>query len=141
MGKLTKAGGPEDKDLSASDVQITRKSIGSGQPPQGEWKNSGSGGIRNIEVKQNWLARLFRVKPATTHLCMAISRRRARQEIVILLREWKKYGIKGTQVDKQRNIIFSRVGSKNCKSNHYRYICSILTERYRPKPQRGIVCC
>lgn len=76
---------------------------------------SGSGGVRNIEVKQSWLARLFRVKPATSHVCMAISRRRARQEIAILLREWRKYGIRGIQVDKQRNIVFARVAAKNCK--------------------------
>ena len=113
---LTRVGGPEDKDFPAVDAPIARKSVGSGRPQQSEWHTSGSGGTRNIEVKQNWLARLFRVKPATTHLCMAISRRRARQEIVILLREWRKYGIKNIYVDKQRNIIFARVGSKNCKS-------------------------
>ncbi|GKU00063.1 unnamed protein product [Fusarium langsethiae] len=69
--------------------------------------------IRNIEVKQNWLARLFRVKPAIDHICMTISRRRARQEVTILLREWRKYGIRDIQVDKQRNIVFARVADKN----------------------------
>lgn len=82
------------------------------------WHKSGSSSSRNIEVQQNWLARLFRVKPATGHLCMAISRRRARQEVAILLREWRRYGIKGIQVDKQRNIIFARLGPKNCKLHH-----------------------
>lgn len=72
-------------------------------------------GVRKIEVHQNWLARLFGVKPATSHLCMAISRRAARQEIVILLREWRRYGIRDVQVDKERNIVFARVGAKNCK--------------------------
>jgi hypothetical protein len=70
---------------------------------------------RNIEPQQNWLARLFRVRPATKHLCFSISRRRARQEIVILLKEWRKYGIRDVQVDKKRNIVFARVGQKNCK--------------------------
>ncbi|RGP68057.1 serine threonine- kinase domain [Fusarium sporotrichioides] len=69
--------------------------------------------IRNIEVKQNWLARLFRVKPAIDHICMTISRRRARQEVTILLREWRKYGIRDIQVDKQRNIVFAQVADKN----------------------------
>lgn len=78
-------------------------------------RHSDASSHRTIEVKQNWLARLFRVKPATSHLCMTISRRRARQEVAILLREWRKYGIRGIQVDKQRNVIFARVGAKNCE--------------------------
>ncbi|KAI1811073.1 hypothetical protein GGS20DRAFT_137239 [Poronia punctata] len=68
---------------------------------------------RNIEPQQSWLARLFRVKPATKHLCFSISRRRVRQEMVILLKEWRKYGIRDVQVDKERNIVFARVGKKN----------------------------
>ena len=80
------------------------------------WRDSnGTDGSRNIEVKQNWLARLFRVKPATSYMCMTMSRKRARQEVSLLLREWRQYGIRGIQVDKQRNIIFARVGAKNCK--------------------------
>ncbi|KAM0521180.1 hypothetical protein ACHAPE_002655 [Trichoderma viride] len=77
---------------------------------------SSSAGSRNIEVKQNWLTRLFRVKPATSYICMTLSRKRARQEVAILLREWRKrrYGIKGIQVDKERNIVFARVAAKNC---------------------------
>jgi hypothetical protein len=82
---------------------------------QSKWHESGSGPVRNIEVKQNWLARLFRVKPATDHICMTISRRRARQEVTILLREWRKYGIRDIQVDKQRNIVFARIAAKNCE--------------------------
>ncbi|KJZ74799.1 hypothetical protein HIM_05916 [Hirsutella minnesotensis 3608] len=74
---------------------------------------SGSGSTRNIEVKQNWLTRLFRVKPATSYICMTLSRKRARQEIVILLREWRRYGLRGIEVDKQRNIVFARLGTKN----------------------------
>ena len=78
------------------------------------WSNS-SGGIRKIDVQQNWLARLFRVKPAMDHLCFNMPKRRARQEVAILLREWRKYGIKDVEVDKQRNIIFARVGVDNCE--------------------------
>jgi hypothetical protein len=78
-------------------------------------RSSNASSYRSIEVKQNWFARLFRVKPATSYLCMTISRKRARQEVAILLREWKKYGIRGIQVDKQRNTVFARVGAKNCE--------------------------
>jgi serine/threonine protein kinase len=76
-------------------------------------KESASGSQRNIEVKQNWLTRLFRVKPATSYICMTISKRKARKEVSILLREWRRFGIRDIQVDKQRNIIFARVGAKN----------------------------
>jgi serine/threonine-protein kinase HSL1, negative regulator of Swe1 kinase len=78
-------------------------------------RNSSASSVRNIEVKQNWLARLFRVKPATSYLCMVMSRRRARQEVTLLLRDWRKYGIRGIQVDKQRNIVFAKIGAKNCE--------------------------
>lgn len=83
-------------------------------------RHSNASSHRTIEVKQNWLARLFRVKPATSYLCMTISRRRARQEVAILLREWRQYGIRGIQVDKQRNIVFARVGAKNCECLTFR---------------------
>lgn len=78
------------------------------------WDESEGGG-RQIEVQQNWLARLFRVKPATRHLCFSMPRRRARQEVAILLREWRQFGIKDVEVDKERNIIFARVGAQNGK--------------------------
>ncbi|KAL7792639.1 hypothetical protein V8C37DRAFT_380175 [Trichoderma ceciliae] len=78
------------------------------------WHRSSSGSSRNIEVKQNWLTRLFRVKPATSYICMTLSRKRARQEVACLLREWRKYGIRSIQVDRERNIVFARVGAKNC---------------------------
>ena len=70
---------------------------------------------KSIEVHQNWLARLFRVKPAKSYLCFGMSRVRARQEIVLLLRQWRKYGIKDVQVDKERNIVFARLGPHNCE--------------------------
>ncbi|KAF4806703.1 putative serine/threonine-protein kinase HSL1 [Colletotrichum siamense] len=76
------------------------------------WNGSESG-VRNIEVQQNWLARLFGVKPATSYVCLAISRKRARQEIAILLKDWRRYGMRDIQVDKERNIVFARVGAKN----------------------------
>ncbi|KAI0975822.1 hypothetical protein F4678DRAFT_418654 [Xylaria arbuscula] len=78
-------------------------------------KSADEGTTRNIDPQQSWLARLFRVKPATKYLCFSISRRRARQEIVILLKEWRKYGIRDVEVDKERNIVFARVGESNCK--------------------------
>lgn len=104
--------GPED---DVDDRRTARRSRG-GSVAQSAWRDAGTNGARHIEVKQNWLARLFRVKPATGYLCMTISRKQARQEIAILLREWRKYGIRGVQVDRQRNIVFARVGPRNCET-------------------------
>lgn len=70
---------------------------------------------RQIEPQQNWLARLFHVKPAMRYICFSVSKRRARQEIVSLLKEWRKYGARDIVVDKERSIIFGRVGPRNCK--------------------------
>ncbi|KAM0508156.1 hypothetical protein ACHAP8_000366 [Fusarium lateritium] len=105
---------PDEKEERPSvELSVVSKTNTSTKVPQSRWHESNSGPVRNIEVKQNWLARLFRVKPAIDHICMTISRRRARQEVTILLREWRKYGIRDIQVDKQRNIIFARVADKN----------------------------
>jgi serine/threonine-protein kinase HSL1 (negative regulator of Swe1 kinase) len=99
----------------APDQQPPAKRASGGKLTKAPRRDSTADGTRHIEVKQNWLARLFRVKPEMTHFCMTISRKRARQELALLLREWRKYGIRGVQVDKTRNIVFARVGPKNCE--------------------------
>jgi serine/threonine-protein kinase HSL1 (negative regulator of Swe1 kinase) len=71
--------------------------------------------IRQIEPQQNWLAKLFHVKPASKYICFSVNRRRARQEITTVLREWRRYGIRDIQVDKERNIVFGKVAAKNCE--------------------------
>jgi hypothetical protein len=62
------------------------------------------------------LARLFRVKPVQDYLCLTISRKSARQELAVLLRDWRRHGMRDVVVDKERNIVFARVGANNCKS-------------------------
>ncbi|QSZ36604.1 hypothetical protein DSL72_006484 [Monilinia vaccinii-corymbosi] len=68
---------------------------------------------RQIEPQQNWLAKLFHVKPASKFICFSVSKRAARLEIAKVLKDWKRYGIKDVQVDKQRNIVFGKVGKEN----------------------------
>jgi hypothetical protein len=106
-------------DAHARNGKTTKKRFSKESKTFGHARHSGwsesDGGIRKIEVQQNWLARLFRVKPATRHICFAILKRRARQEVAILLREWRKYGMKDIEVDKARNLIFVRVSARNCK--------------------------
>ena len=89
----------------------------SGRQSRAGWHMSDSNtGIRNIEVHRNWLARLFRVKPATSYMCFNISRLRTRQEIAIVMKDWRKFGMRDVQVNRERNIVFGRVGRNNCES-------------------------
>lgn len=69
---------------------------------------------RQIEPQRSWIAKLFNVKPAMKFICFSVSKRKARQEIVKILREWKRYGIRNVQVDKDRSVVFGRVAVKNC---------------------------
>ncbi len=70
---------------------------------------------RQIEPRQNWMARLFRVKPAVGYVCLNLSKRRARQEIVAMLKSWRQFGIGDVICDKKRYMIFCKVDKKNCK--------------------------
>jgi len=71
---------------------------------------------RQIEPQQSWIAKLFNIKPATKLVCFQVTKIRARQEITRVLKEWKRYGLRGVQTDKERNIVFGRVAAKNCTS-------------------------
>ncbi|EXF81500.1 hypothetical protein CFIO01_10323 [Colletotrichum fioriniae PJ7] len=109
-GKMAIAGPDYDDSSSPDDRRVighetSRKSVKS-------WNDSEKG-ARTIAVHQNWLARLFGVKPATSYVCLVMSRKRARQEMVILLKDWRRYGMRDIQVEKERNIVFARVGAQN----------------------------
>lgn len=80
----------------------------------GRVPNSEDAGTRQIAPRQNWIAKLFHYKPPARYLCFSFSQRTARKEIVIVFRDWKKYGMRDIQVDKARNIVFAKVGPKNC---------------------------
>ena len=62
---------------------------------------------------QNWLARFFRIKPATRVLCFQVSKVRARKEITTIFRDWRKYGMRDIHVDKTTSRVWASVGAKN----------------------------
>ncbi|KAL9599224.1 MAG: hypothetical protein Q9179_003627 [Wetmoreana sp. 5 TL-2023] len=62
---------------------------------------------------QNWLMKFLRIKPAVTVLPFQVSRIRARKEMVSLLREWRRYGIRDIVIDKGAGRVWARVGVKN----------------------------
>ncbi|KAH7065163.1 serine/threonine-protein kinase GIN4 [Macrophomina phaseolina] len=62
---------------------------------------------------QNWLSRFLHIKPATKVLAFQVGRGRARQEIVRLLRDWKRFGVRDVKFDRATNIIQARVDKAN----------------------------
>ncbi|XXH02792.1 Structural maintenance of chromosomes protein 5 [Hypoxylon texense] len=103
--------GGSDVEESPSPKPARMFSHPSRPPHDKKWTDKAA--ARNIEPQQSWLARLFRVKPATRYLCFTIPRRHVRQEIAILLKEWRRHGMKDIMIDKERNLVFARVGKKN----------------------------
>ncbi|KAL5606339.1 hypothetical protein BROUX41_002756 [Berkeleyomyces rouxiae] len=66
-------------------------------------------------VQENWISRMFRIKPATEYLCFSMSLEDTQKELAKLFREWKAFGMRDVAVDRARNIVFARVSSKNSR--------------------------
>ncbi|KAI9839727.1 MAG: hypothetical protein M1837_002046 [Sclerophora amabilis] len=69
--------------------------------------------LRSVQPQRNWLTRFLHIKPASKILCFDAGRLRARREIIAILKDWRKYGLKDVTIHKQRNIIFGRVDAQN----------------------------
>ncbi|KAL8716171.1 MAG: hypothetical protein Q9220_000076 [cf. Caloplaca sp. 1 TL-2023] len=69
----------------------------------------------------NWLMKFLRIKPAVTIIPFQVSRIRARKEIVGILKDWRKYGMRDIIVDKATERVWAKVGVKN--SLHIRPVC------------------
>ncbi|OTA61429.1 Pkinase-domain-containing protein, partial [Hypoxylon sp. EC38] len=99
-------------DYDDCSPERVRTSSQSSRPPYNKnWNDNVA--TRNVEPQRSWLARLFRVKPATRYLCFSMSRNRVRQEITYLLKEWRCHGMRDIVVDKDRGLVFARVAKKN----------------------------
>jgi len=68
-----------------------------------------------VEYQSNWLQRFLHIKPASRVFCFGISRGKARSELVRVMREWKKFGIRDVKFDRGRNTITARVDKANRK--------------------------
>jgi serine/threonine-protein kinase HSL1, negative regulator of Swe1 kinase len=64
-------------------------------------------------TERSWFARFFNIKPAVKILCFSIPRGRARQELVILFREWQRHGVRDLQYSRETNTIVARVDKQN----------------------------
>lgn len=83
-----------------------------------------SSGPSRPEAGQNWFAKFLHLKPATTVMVMQVSKAQARKEIVKVLRDWRKFGIRDVAVERRPggDVIRARVDAANCKW----YIKSLL---------------
>ncbi|KAF2753471.1 Pkinase-domain-containing protein [Pseudovirgaria hyperparasitica] len=92
---------------SANDMSTT--SLGSS-----EFSQIGDGQSKApVDYQSNWLARFLHIKPATQVLCFHIGRGRARQEMVRLLRDWKRFGVRDVRFDRAKNTVSASVGKDN----------------------------
>jgi serine/threonine-protein kinase HSL1 (negative regulator of Swe1 kinase) len=63
----------------------------------------------------NWLSRFLHIKPANKTLCFQIGRGKVRQDLVRLLRDWQRFGIRDVTFDRETNIINAGVDKNNRK--------------------------
>lgn len=70
---------------------------------------------RKIEPQQTWMDKFFGVKPQVSYLCMNLTRKRTRQELSAMLKDWRRYGVLDVKTNKKREMIFASIGKINCK--------------------------
>ncbi|GME24211.1 Camk camkl gin4 protein kinase [Neofusicoccum parvum] len=90
-------------DYSASSLRSSGFSFGDDFEPS----------VPRYTEGQNWLSRFLHIKPVTKILAFQCGRGRARQEIVRLLREWKRFGVRDVKFDRTTNIIQASVDKNN----------------------------
>ncbi|KAL5114830.1 serine/threonine-protein kinase gin4 [Pleosporales sp. CAS-2024a] len=65
------------------------------------------------EIQMNWLSRFLHIKPASKTLCYDVGRGKVRQDLVRLLRDWQRFGIRNVTFDRETNVINARVDKNN----------------------------
>lgn len=68
------------------------------------------------DVQMNWLSRFLHIKPATRTLCFHVGRGKVRGDLVRLLRDWQRFGVRDVTFDRKANTINARVDKVNRKS-------------------------
>ncbi|ERF74729.1 hypothetical protein EPUS_04898 [Endocarpon pusillum Z07020] len=74
-----------------------------------------SSSARPVHINQNWFAKFFHIKPASRVISLSVSRAKARREIVKILRDWNKYGLRDVISERSGggDLIRGRVDSMN----------------------------
>jgi serine/threonine-protein kinase HSL1, negative regulator of Swe1 kinase len=100
-----------------------------------------SGGTRAVHITQNWFAKFFHIKPASRVICLSMSKAKARKEILKILKEWKKYGLRDVAGERGdgADTISGRVDSMNCKRSDllFRFLGMLANEYTRSPPEAG----
>ncbi|KAF3046025.1 hypothetical protein E8E12_010447 [Didymella heteroderae] len=65
------------------------------------------------EIQMNWLSRFLHIKPATKTLCFHVGRGKVRGDLVRLLRDWQRFGVRDITYDRTANTINARVDKIN----------------------------
>jgi serine/threonine-protein kinase HSL1 (negative regulator of Swe1 kinase) len=68
------------------------------------------------DVQMNWLSRFLHIKPASKTLCFHVGRGKVRGDLVRLLRDWQRFGVRDVTFDRTANTINARVDKMNRKS-------------------------
>lgn len=63
----------------------------------------------------NWLSRFLHIKPATKTLCFHVGRGKVRGDLVRLMRDWQRFGVRDVTFDRTANTINARVDKINRK--------------------------
>lgn len=80
---------------------------------------SAAAALGPIEISQNWFAKFFHIKPASRVICLQVGKHKARKELVKILKEWRKYGIKDVVSERRTggDVVRGRVDMSNCESS------------------------
>jgi hypothetical protein len=82
--------------------------------------------------ERSWFARFLHIKPASKLVCFAIPRGRARQELVLLFKEWQRHGVRDLEYSRENNSITARIdkiNSLDIKAVAFRVELFVVLER------------
>ena len=115
----TESNPPSSENLLSELITAKGKKLAKNSNPNSNVTAIGAAGVeRPIHISQNWFAKFFHVKPATKLVVLCTTKAKARREIVKLLKEWRKYGLRDVVSEKRAgsgDLIRGRVDDMNCE--------------------------
>ncbi|KAF2745870.1 Pkinase-domain-containing protein [Sporormia fimetaria CBS 119925] len=111
LGLFTKK--PKELKAKGSLELGSNFSVSSGSSRSNLPRGLGSGPGQDIQL--NWFYRFLNIRPAVKALCLSMGRKRAQQDIINLLRDWQRFGVRDVCQDRESPF------SINCrvdKDNH-----------------------
>lgn len=80
-----------------------------------------------IEINQNWFAKFFHIKPASRLICLTTTKAKAKKELVRILKDWRKYGLRDVVSERRggTDVVRGRVDASNCESTPGLWRCKL----------------